>query len=270
MNIRITSFFNQPSFVFFVLLIILSMPFYLLGAIAGLSSISPLGLPLSALMFLCPMTLALMLTYRKDGRSGMKRLLKRIFDYRRIRMKGWYIPVVLLMPAVLMLSYLIMRLINLPLPVAKISFLMIPVFFLVFSIGAIGEELGWSAYLLEPLQERLGALKASMLLGFVWAVWHIIPYHQMGHSLNWILWQCLATIGLRVIMVWIYNASGKSLFAVIVFHTMINVSEFIFPNYGSHYNPTITGIIILCVAAIVSVILSREHFSSQPTRDSDI
>ncbi len=46
-------------------------------------------------------------------------------------------------------------------------------FFFVYFIGALGEEVGWSGYIIEPLQNRYGALKASLVLGIIWAVWHI-------------------------------------------------------------------------------------------------
>jgi hypothetical protein len=43
-------------------------------------------------------------------------LLKRSFDYRRIRAKVWYVPTVLLMPGIAILAYGLMRLMQLPLP----------------------------------------------------------------------------------------------------------------------------------------------------------
>ncbi|MEJ7822654.1 MAG: hypothetical protein WKF85_10060, partial [Chitinophagaceae bacterium] len=69
---------------------------------------------------------------------------------------------------------------------------------------------------------------------------------------TWILWQCLGTVALRVIIVWIYHNTNKSLFAVIVCHTTINMSEYLFPNNGSHYNPFYFGIILILVAVIIS------------------
>lgn len=52
-------------------------------------------------------------------------------------------------------------------------------------------------------------------------------------------------------IVWLYNNTGKSILAGILFHAMINVSEFSFPNYGSHYDPFISGIIFGVAVAIV-------------------
>jgi hypothetical protein len=43
-----------------------------------------MNLPVSALQVFCPLVAALILVYRDDGLSGAKKLLKRVFDYRKI------------------------------------------------------------------------------------------------------------------------------------------------------------------------------------------
>ena len=70
---------------FFVLLFACSLPFWLIGALTGLR-LSP-GLPVSALMFVCPATAASILVYRADRTAGLRELLQRSFDYARIRSK---------------------------------------------------------------------------------------------------------------------------------------------------------------------------------------
>jgi hypothetical protein len=49
--------------------------------------------------------------------------------------------------------------------------------------------------------------------------------------------------------VWIYNNTGRSVFAVIVFQATANASQFSFPNYGSHYDPLVAGLILAFTAA---------------------
>ena len=53
-------------------------------------------------------------------------------------------------------------------------------------------------------------------------------------------------------MVWIYNNTGRSILAVILFHAMINESEMMFPNLGSYYDPFVP-FLILTVAAVAVV-----------------
>jgi len=59
-------------------------------------------------------------------------------------------------------------------------------------------------------------------------------------------------------MVWLYNNTRKSLFAVILFHTMINVSEFSFPNYGSYFDPVLAGTITAVLVVIVTCLWGPE------------
>ena len=53
-------------------------------------------------------------------------------------------------------------------------------------------------------------------------------------------------------MVWLYNNTGKSVFAVAVFHATINVTWQLFPIHGSYYDPRVNGV-IMAIAAVVVV-----------------
>ncbi|MCL1466871.1 type II CAAX endopeptidase family protein [Argonema galeatum] len=174
---------------FLLLVFVLSVPFWLVGFL-DLPKMLPINLPISALQFVCPITTALILVHKENKPNGMKDLLKRAFDFKRIKNKIWYVPILLLMPAVMILSYGMMRLLEMPLPEPHIPFKSIPIFFLMFFIGAIGEEIGWSGYITDPLQDRWGASGASIFLGAVWAVWHIVPWFQ-GHSKKLIIFNPL-------------------------------------------------------------------------------
>lgn len=234
---------------FFVLVFALALPFWLLGALVN--PLPPINLTASSLQFVCPITAAFILVYREEQAGGIKRLLKRVFDGKNIKHKIWYVPIICLNPLILVLSYGIMRLVGRPLPEPFIPWSTIPIFVVVFFFSAVGEEVGWTGYATDPLQDRWGAFKTSLLLGAVWAIWHVVGYRQ-EHQWVWVAGQCFSTIGLRVLMVWLYNNTGKSLFAVILFHTMINVGEFSFPNYGSYYDPVIAGAITAVIAIIIT------------------
>ena len=123
--------------------------------------------------------------------------------------------------------------------------------FLAFFVAALGEELGWSGYVIDPMQDRWNALQASILLGLVWAAWHWVPLVQAHRSAAWIAWWSLNTVALRVLIVWLYNNTGKSVFAAALFHAFANVSGVTFSNY---YDPRITGLIVAFAAAIVTVV----------------
>lgn len=237
---------------FFLLVFALSIPFEFIGGLTRLQLLP--GLPVSAVTFVCPTIAASILIYRENKTAGVIALLKRSFDYKRIRAKIWYAPILLLMPGVTVLTYGLMRLIGLPLPTPQFPVLAAPVMFVAFFIGALGEELGWSGYVIDPMQERWDALQASILLGLVCAAWHIVPLLQVHRSPAWIGWWCLYTVAGRVLLTWLYNNTGKSVFAAAFYHAISNVSWQLFPNYGSHWDPSITGLIVAFAAAIVTIL----------------
>lgn len=213
----------------------------------------PFNLPVSALALLCPITAASILVYREKGLDGVKQLLKRSFDYKRIKGKIWYLPIFFLMPILIVLEYGLMKLMGVSIPNFQFPVLIVPVFFVGFFIGAIGEEMGWTGYAIDPLQDRWGALWASIILGIVWAVWHLVPYIQTHNTPIWVVGQEIHTVVLRVLIVWLYNNTGKSVFAAIAFHAMANVSELVlFPIYGSYYDPVIASFVMAVTAVIVT------------------
>jgi membrane protease YdiL (CAAX protease family) len=143
-----------------LLLLALSIPFWLVGG--GRLPI-PVQLPVSALAFVNPVLAATILTYRREGRAGVRALLWRAGDYDRVRHKIWYLPALFLFPAIALLSYGLMRVMRRPLPAVQIGWLSILGYLLIFLGAALAEELGWMGYAFRPVQKRWGALGAVLL-----------------------------------------------------------------------------------------------------------
>jgi membrane protease YdiL (CAAX protease family) len=234
-----------------LLVFALSIPPWLIGAFTD-QQLMP-GLPVSALMVFCPMAAALILVYREKGAAGATQLLSRSFDFRRIKARRWYVPILLLMPGISVVVYGLMRWLDMPLPAPHVRVLQALLMFLAFLVGALGEELGWSGYVIGPMQDRWQVLQASMLLGLVGALWHIVPLMQAHRSLVWIAWWCLYAVAARVLIVWIYNHAGRSVFAAAVVHAMLNLSWMLFPVYGSHFDMRLGGLVMAAAAALVAV-----------------
>jgi membrane protease YdiL (CAAX protease family) len=256
---------KKSALKFFLLIFVLSVPFWLLGTLIQTPSKAiSINLPISSLMTFNPLIAALILTYTYNKNFvAIKELLKRAFDLKGIKQNKRYLPIIFfLFPAMMFLAYLVMFLIGLPLPAEPYIPLVLPlILFPIFFIGAVGEEVGWLGYAIDPMQYRWGALKASVIMGSVWGIWHIWPYIQTNNGLTWIIWQALSNIPLRILIVWLYNNTGKSLLAGILFHTMLNVSQFLFPNYGSHYDPFISDIIFASAVAVVIFLSDTRTFS---------
>lgn len=182
-----------------------------------------------------------------------------------MKAKIWYLPNLLLMPAVMALSYGVIRLTGTLVPAPHIAVFSALALFTVFFIGALGEELGWSGYIIDSMQHRWGTLQASILLGVVWAIYHFVGLAQAYRSVAWIAWWSLGTVAARIIIVWLYNNTGKSVCVAALFPAMINVTWQLFPINGSFYDPRVTGLIMAGVAALVVVVwgprtLARYHY----------
>lgn len=230
---------------------LVAIVFYIPVALFAKAEVSP-GVSLFNLAAFIPMTAALILVYRENKLKGVKEILKRCFDYQRIKSKVWYLPVFLLYPSIVLVQYIVAVLSGFPAPSPHFSFWM-PLIFIVLFIAAFGEELGWMGYVFEPMQERFGTLNASILLGSIWAVFHIPLFTAGGAAPYWIMWQIIYILMTRILFVWIYNNTGKSLFAVITAHATFSLGWQFFPPSGSLLVPSFYDPRNLALTTIVLV-----------------
>jgi uncharacterized protein len=246
------------KFLKFLLIVFgLSIPLWVIETMIDVKGL-PLDIPITDIFAaFTPLIAAVILVYKEEGCVGINRLFKRILDYSRITRKVWYVPLIFLPFLVYVLIYVVIRVLGLSLLTEwHISILTVPVFFVFFFLGAVVEEIGYMGYAIDPMQERFGALSASILVGIPWAVWHYPSIIQQGHDLTWIAWGTLGTVAVRVLIVWIYNNTGKSLFACILFHTMLNLGRPLFPKDDMH-NPLVDyPEIHYSLFAIVAVIVA--------------
>ena len=162
MNANISK--NRSLLNWVLLLFGLSVPLWVIGAIYDVQLFP--GFNLLQLPLAMPAVAALILIYRESGRDGVAALLKRTYDFRNINSKIWYLPILLLYPGIVLVQCGLALLSGVHVPPVQVSF-RIPVTFAILFIAALGEESGWMGYAFEPLQERFGALKASLFLGSV-------------------------------------------------------------------------------------------------------
>jgi|SRR5579859_1828674 len=100
---------------------------------------------------------------------------------------------------------------------------------LLLPIAPLGEEFGWRGYALPRLQRRMSALPASLLLGFIWACWHL-PYfaypevHPLPFAIGFPQFVVVITCE-SVLATWLYNSTRGSLLATILFHEGIHFGD---------------------------------------------
>jgi uncharacterized protein len=227
----------QSLLMFFALTYIVSWTFFTAAAtISGRTSSPPSGLavlsgPLFLLGTVTPSLVALALTARADGRAGTRALLRRIVQWQTgVR---WYVFAVGYMAAIKLAVALLHRLATGAWPPFGQQAWFIMVAAIVFSTPVqAGEEIGWRGYALPRLASRLGFAPTSIVLGVIWACWHlplfIIPgTDTSGQSFPVYLLQVTA---LSVAMAWLYWRANGSLLLVMLMHAAVNNTKDIVPS----------------------------------------
>ncbi len=148
------------------------------------------------------------------------------------------------------------------------------VVFATFIRGGL-EEPGWRGMALPVLQRRIGAFQASLVVGVIWALWHVPLFLMPGSSQAgtpfWLY--APAVVGISVIATWLYNAAGGRVLVPVVFHTLSNAVSV----------TTATGIVgdgvvsqvglLVVVWAVVTVLVWRygtERLASKPLPDGGL
>ena len=239
---------------FFLLVLLVPIPFYALGMARERLPIATF-LPVNEIMAFVPMIAALVLAYRESGVCCAKAFLSRALDYRRINGVGWILAALLLMPIIFLLAYGVLRIQGRALPdIELFPIAGIAGFALMFFVGAIGEELGWQGYAYARVKTARSALAAALILGAVWGLWHVIPFIEMGRSIDWTLWQCVGAVAMRIIIVWVFENAGQSVFVAVLFHTMINSPWGVFTEFEPYFDPLVMLAILAPVAGIVAAL----------------
>lgn len=216
---------------FFTLTFLLSVPFYILNALAYLNVVGKpeMGALYIALFTVTPIASASILTFKKRGSQGLKELLGRIFDFKRIAKNRWYVAILLLYPLIFLLSLVWIVLSGTSIPPALTPLVALPGVFPFFFLLAVGEEVGWMGYAFAPMQARGSALRAALVLGMIWAFWHVPFFVFMMPDPFVLTAQVLSLVGTRILVAWIFNNTGKSVFAAILFHAVDNTALVTFP-----------------------------------------
>ncbi len=169
-----------------------------------------------------------------SGRAGLKDLLGRL---TRVKFAPrWYLASLALIPGIVWLASWTAELRGAELPPSEALAdpVTIPIAFIwiFFFAGPLQEEAGWRGVAAPWFQDRgVGALWASLVVGVLWGLWHLplfyIPREEIYY--NQPIWGLIgSTMLLSVLLTWVYNNTGKSLFAVMLMHTSFNWSNYVF------------------------------------------
>jgi uncharacterized protein len=199
-------------------------------------SVTP-GIALFIIGIFGPAVSAILLTCLVGDQQERRDYWSRLVSFKRIRPR-WLAIIILLPPLYSVLAILSAWLLggNLPALDTAVNYVTHPLTIIPFAIvtmiyGPLPEELGWRGYALDRLQRKWNALVSSLVLGVIWAVWHLPLFFMRGSLLSEVipLWSTQFWVSMgpgilatAVIMTWIYNNTQRSIIAAILFHFMMN------------------------------------------------
>lgn len=165
------------------------------------------------------------------GREGLKNLFR---SAASLKFGGRWILVALLTGPVMYVCATAVYLL-LGHDVGQVNLGLLPWLPIVFVVpivfGPLAEEFGWRGFALPQLDHRNRAITASLLIGFIWALWHApLFWAKTGTAISgfeidaWLIALFfLAVIGSSFIYTWLFNHTG-SLASAILLHLSMNAS----------------------------------------------
>lgn len=193
-----------------------------------------------------PLVSAMILIYRDKGLKGIGAFFKKCLN---IKIRPIYIILAFTIPLLLnaIFHYLpyVLNIDKLPnsyfpvdagLPLALTLFIYV---FVMFLIGGGQEEFGWRGYILEPLQEKIGLIKASLLIGIIWSLWHLPLWFMPSESHTYYSFFGFAIMAtsFSVVLGIFHYISGKKMIIAWIFHSMSNFALSMFPVFFLEHRP---------------------------------
>jgi membrane protease YdiL (CAAX protease family) len=215
---------------FFVLTYAVTWTCFISVAVA-IPARTPLGALLVLLGAFAPSLAALWLTAQAEGGTGVRGLFGRTLQWRVAAQ--WYLFAIGYTAAIKLAVALVHRMAIGAWPrFGNEPWYLIPVAIVLSTPFQAGEEIGWRGYALPRLAVRFGLGRASILLGLIWACWHLPQFFireadTYGQSFFVFLLQVTA---LSVAMTWLYAHTKGSLLLVMLLHAAVNNSKDIVPS----------------------------------------
>ena len=268
---------------YFVLAFAFTWLFWVPAALEAQGLISQLPVPATFLGAFGPLVAAVVVTAQEGGRAGLRSLLSRVVRWRVAPI--WY-GVAILGPLLIMLGAIALHVAlggqppSLGLLIGALPTLVFVSVYMMITV-ALGEEVGWRGYALPALQARYSALIASLILGVLWALWHLpVFFNPDTLYSNLPFLQFLAYIvPFAVLTTWVFNSTGGSVLMAMFFHAVLNASTDLWktiPEYSVkpatavealaenvHFS-LMTTIVVGVAAVVVAFVYGATNLSRKP------
>jgi membrane protease YdiL (CAAX protease family) len=247
------------------------------GAVVSLAIATGLLPPGASQLGALSSSLAAIVLVAVEGRKGGFRELVGRFLIWRVGLQWWAIALFFaVIPSVAGL-YLFDLLGGPPVDWSELPplYTVVPLFILFTIAAGIGEEFGWRGFLLPRLQTRHNALVSSLIIGGMWAIWHIPQFFIKGtfqHNLQSQAGLLPAFLAYSVFVIvssiqftWVFNNTRGSVLMAAVMHGASNAWGGYIDVYRGYFGGILTfGVVSVLVSIIIVLIagardLSRTH-----------
>jgi membrane protease YdiL (CAAX protease family) len=222
--------------------------------------------PIALIPFLLgPTAVSLLLNGLLYGKVGLRGLLSKLIKWRISII--WYLISVLTIPVLLSVILLILSRFSsdfIPEIITEDNKLNLVLTGVLTGLlgGGLFEEIGWTGFATPELRGKNSVVKAGLIIGFFWGLWHFLPvYWGSGNSkgeIDWILFlpglfsHYAVLIPYRVMIVWLYNQT-QSLIPAILGHASLTTFILFILNISESGLPVF--IYYLCVAVALWIIV---------------
>jgi uncharacterized protein len=234
----------------------------------------PIELPLTVVQTLATVlglaVPAFLVTAATGGKEGVRDLLSQLLRWRvGVR---WYLIAIFGLPVTMLLAAIpflgVAPLEALAQKWGLIFTVFLPGVILPFLHTNLWEELGWTGYLQSTLQERRGPLLASVMVAPVFALFHLPAYFVAGwivdeHTplsqlpnvlVEYVGVVAVFSIFFRILAIWLYNVTGRSVLLVGLFHSSFNMvsRQELMPEYVAGLD---SGLLVFAVVPVLAVVV---------------
>lgn len=183
----------------------------------------------------------------------------------------WYLIIMMMFPLSAGISYLLMTRVTVFEKAELLSnpIMIMPVFFQILFIGgALGEEFGWRGYALPKLLKIMSPLRASLIIGVIWSVWHLPLFFMEGTvQSNLPIWQFMIQNTLIAFFyTWIFINTHGNLWLMILLHAVANTSSAVFTYWQNDIGRYI-GLLTLLILFAVITIFDKRRSMLEPSRE---
>jgi membrane protease YdiL (CAAX protease family) len=273
---------RRPVLAFLVIAIVVGLAAAAPPAFTDIE-IPPFGQPLYGVMsgLLGVGLAAFVVTAATAGRPGVADLLRRSFLWR-VALR-WYLLALFGVPVgatVLALAIYGGEALDAPRDgwpeaIAEVA----AVFVLQLVLFQLAEEIGWTGFLQDRWQDRYSPLRLSAYVAFLWALWHVPDFfadegwgiEQLVAAPIFLLVEFVALFFARVIFVWLYAGTGRSVLLVAIMHASFDasISELsydIVPGSNVARFLVLSAVIVLGGTAVI--VATRGHFGGSDRKQA--